>query len=141
MSNAAAVREWARNNGYTVAERGRLAPEIHRAYQAVHGAPDDQPLNAAKCTRLLAQPGVYVPGCGRVWTGLNECHCRGCHRHFSNVRNFDGHRPKGACVDPGLIFDRHSQPKFKVRASAWGDLWVGAGERPSDEEATDLLTA
>lgn len=30
------VREWARNNGYTVPERGRIPAEIREAYDAAH---------------------------------------------------------------------------------------------------------
>lgn len=32
----AAIRDWAKNNGYTVADRGRVAVEIQQAYDAVH---------------------------------------------------------------------------------------------------------
>ncbi len=30
------VRAWARANGFTVAERGRLRPEVHRAWLDTH---------------------------------------------------------------------------------------------------------
>jgi very-short-patch-repair endonuclease len=33
---AAGIREWARRNGYTVADRGRLPEEVIRAYQRAH---------------------------------------------------------------------------------------------------------
>lgn len=35
-SNANAVREWARANGYTVSERGRISAEVQRAYDAAN---------------------------------------------------------------------------------------------------------
>lgn len=34
----AAVREWARDNGYTVSDRGRISAEIVAAYQLQHAA-------------------------------------------------------------------------------------------------------
>jgi len=33
-SQAALIRQWARDNGYAVGERGRLRPEVTAAYQA-----------------------------------------------------------------------------------------------------------
>lgn len=38
LPDAAAVREWARANGYTVADRGRLGEPIYRAYAEAQGA-------------------------------------------------------------------------------------------------------
>lgn len=35
-TDLAAIREWANNNGYTVAERGRIAHDIQTAYDAAH---------------------------------------------------------------------------------------------------------
>jgi hypothetical protein len=35
-SSANAIREWARSNGYTVNERGRISAEIKAAYTAAH---------------------------------------------------------------------------------------------------------
>ena len=35
-SNTRAVREWARENGYEVSERGRISADIQRAYDAAH---------------------------------------------------------------------------------------------------------
>lgn len=31
-----AVREWARHNGYTVSDRGRISQEVQEAYDAAH---------------------------------------------------------------------------------------------------------
>ena len=36
-NEAAQIREWARNNGYTVSERGRVNSEIIDAYRAAQG--------------------------------------------------------------------------------------------------------
>lgn len=36
-SNAGAIREWARANGYQVSERGRVSAEIREAYEAANG--------------------------------------------------------------------------------------------------------
>ena len=36
-NEAAQIREWARNNGYTVSERGRVNSEIIEAYRAAQG--------------------------------------------------------------------------------------------------------
>ncbi len=35
-SNASAVREWARANGYQVSDRGRVPADIKAAYEAAH---------------------------------------------------------------------------------------------------------
>lgn len=34
----AAIRAWARDNGYTVSDRGRVAGDVVAAYDAAHGA-------------------------------------------------------------------------------------------------------
>lgn len=34
--NTAAIREWARDNGYKVSDRGRVSAEIREAYAAAH---------------------------------------------------------------------------------------------------------
>lgn len=35
-SNTRAVREWARENGYEVSERGRISADVQQAYDAAH---------------------------------------------------------------------------------------------------------
>ncbi|MCG2797703.1 MAG: Lsr2 family protein [Cellulomonas sp.] len=35
-SDAQAVRDWAKSNGYTVSERGRISAEVKTAYDAAH---------------------------------------------------------------------------------------------------------
>ena len=35
-SNTAQVREWARQNGYTVSDRGRVPAEVQQAFTAAH---------------------------------------------------------------------------------------------------------
>ncbi|SDS16335.1 histone-like nucleoid-structuring protein Lsr2 [Paraoerskovia marina] len=35
-SNATQVREWARENGHTVSDRGRISAELQEAYDAAH---------------------------------------------------------------------------------------------------------
>lgn len=34
--SAPEIREWARSNGFTVSDRGRVSAEIRRAYEAAH---------------------------------------------------------------------------------------------------------
>ncbi len=34
--SAAEIREWARSNGYTVPDRGRVSAEVRSAYEAAH---------------------------------------------------------------------------------------------------------
>jgi len=36
-SDTAAVREWAKSNGYTVSDRGRIAAEVQEAYAKANG--------------------------------------------------------------------------------------------------------
>lgn len=134
------VREWARAAGFTVAARGRLAPEVHRAYRAAHPESEQaaRPNNAARCN------------CGRVWTASRECHCPSCHRHFASVRYFDDHMqaPDGKherawCRDPMTIptSRKDPTPKLKINETAWGPVYASAIERPDDiftEEPTLL---
>jgi hypothetical protein len=35
-NDTSAVREWARNNGYTVSDRGRISAEVQEAYEKAH---------------------------------------------------------------------------------------------------------
>ena len=42
-------------------------------------------------------------GCDRTWTGLTECHCATCHRHFGGIEGFDMHRVGGRCSDPSEL--------------------------------------
>jgi hypothetical protein len=69
---------------------------------------------------------------------MRECHCTVCHRHFSTVGGFDAHRRgmgRTDCHDPLALADPTGQPKYKRVPSAWGELYVGAKERP-DLQAT-----
>jgi hypothetical protein len=133
MHSPAAIREWARQHGYTVRDKGRIDRHIHAAYQAVHGLPEAAVSGAARCSGPA--------GCGRVWTAMNECHCRLCHRHFSTVRHFDTHRP-GECrdLDPlTIVYTRgqfKGEPKLRLVDSAWGPLYADGRERP---EISDTL--
>lgn len=121
------VREWARANGYTVGDRGRLKPEIHAGYAAAH--PE------AAQGRERPQNGAHCPNCGRTWTALRECHCTICHRHFATVRWFDDHRKgmgRHECLDPATIptSRNNPEPKYKIVVTAWGELVTLAVERP-----------
>jgi len=126
---AADVREWARANGFTVADKGRIAPAIHKAYREANGE-REAPTGAARCQ------------CGRVWTGLRECHCRVCHLHFSSVRWFDVHWRHGEgrqCRNPLTILRGDGEPMFKVVDNAWGELIVSNTERPEFDTDDDTL--
>jgi hypothetical protein len=126
------VRDWARANGFTVADRGRLAPAVHKAYRDAFGERDRPDTGAAQCK------------CGRTWTGLRECHCTICHRQFSTVRWFDEHRrnmgPKH-CHDPLTLTEADGvTPRYKIVDNAWGQIIVRASERPDlDADDTTLL--
>lgn len=134
-SNGAVVREWARANGFTVPDRGRLPRDVHAAYQAACGMGDvEPPPSAAVCSDTRVSATEVRPGCGRIWTNDEECHCRRCHRHFSTVRNFDAHQAghTGDCVDPELMFDTKMRPRFRKVGSPWGDIYIDAKTRPTD---------
>lgn len=128
VTNQPSVREWAKANGYTVAERGRIAPAIHAAYREQFGD-RDRPMNAARCS-----------SCGRVWTGLRECHCTVCHLHFSTPRGFDDHRagmPHNKCASPPKLHDPKGRPKYKFVNNAWGKLVVSALTGFDEDEDSD----
>lgn len=126
------IREWAQQHGFTVAIRGRLSSEIHSAYQAEFGMPDDRPQGAAQCS------------CGRIWTAARECHCTVCHRHFSSVRYFDEHRrgyevSRTTCTDPLTVTNASGEPKYRLVDTAWGKLVVSTAERPDDSYGEGTL--
>jgi hypothetical protein len=135
-ATAPPIREWARANGFTVGERGRLAPAIHAAYRAAHPEVERaRPTNAAHCA-----------GCGRNWTAAREAHCTMCHRHFSSTRWFDDHKlaprfdgGRSGCRDPLSIpvSRRDSNPKFRIMETAWGEMYVSAAERPENFDYPD----
>lgn len=111
MTQAQAVRTWARTQGYEVAVRGRIAPDIWEAYAHAHDEFERETPN-----------GTWRCSCGRNWTGLVECHCTVCHKHFSTVANFDAHRPYGHCVDP--LEARLGGYSLKEKATVWGPIYV-----------------
>lgn len=117
-TQVAEVREWARERGFDVGNKGRLAPAIWSAYAEAHpGFQRAEPSDVR---------GSCV--CGRKWAGLREAHCTLCHRQFSTVRNFDAHRinrgPVTECVDPLTIPGRDGKRRMRIRESAWGDVYV-----------------
>ena len=68
--------------------------------------------------------------CGRKWTGMKECHCTACHRHFSTVRNFDAHMKRGRCVDPLTLHQRSSsRPLYAIKQSPLGKTFISASVR------------
>jgi hypothetical protein len=118
---ANAVRTWARENGYEVGVRGRIAPHIQQAYAAAHGntiAVEITEHRGPSCT------------CGRKWGegAKREAHCATCHCHFSTVRNFDLHRPQGKCAPPESVLDKDGEPKLRGRETVWGITYVGNRE-------------
>jgi len=61
-------------------------------------------------------------GCDNTWGGLSTCHCAACHRTFTNLKNFDKHRVKNACVDPesvGLVDAGRKYPCFASPSGEW----------------------
>lgn len=122
MTQAAEVRAWARQNGWEVASKGRLHPDIWSAFSQAHGGLErDAPIAGAtgRCN------------CGRQWAGLREAHCTLCHRHFSTPANFDAHRPsskknpRGACVDPETIEKPYL---MRIKETVWGPMWIKDAE-------------
>lgn len=111
------VREWARERGYEVGIRGRIAPAIWQAYADEHeGFEREVPTD----TFTTCAP------CGRRWTGLRECHCRECHEHFSHVDNFDGHKIGSRCINPADA--RVKGNSLREKDTVWGPIWVRDGE-------------
>ena len=57
--------------------------------------------------------------CERRWQGEAECHCSGCHKHFSSVSSFDKHQAGSGkwkkCLDTegmkviGMVFIEERQ--------------------------------
>ncbi len=107
------IRQWARETGLPVGDRGRLPSAVIQSYMEAH--PDDQweHPDTARTT---------CPRCRREWSGLAQCHCATCHNHFSTVGNFDKHRVTGRChIDTADL---------KQQYGPYGVTWVGAEERP-----------
>jgi hypothetical protein len=68
------------------------------------------------------------PTCTREWTGLAECHCGACHRHFGSLATFDGHRTgpdfNRVCSDPSTLTKKDGTPRFTAADRASGPVWV-----------------
>lgn len=126
MTQASDVRAWAREQGFDVGVRGRIAPVVWDAYAKAHDG----------FRREDEIPGLWNCRCGRQWSGLREAHCMACHKHFSTPANFDAHRPHGACVDP-LSVNCKGYP-MKVKASIWGPIYVIDNDHYRTVDATGL---
>lgn len=126
-TQAQRVRDWATAQGHTVGTKGRIAPAIWTAYAEAHEGFE----------RETPQSGTALcdPGCGRRWTGLNECHCRRCHAHFSTVANFDAHLVDGKCVPP--LEAKIGGVNLKAKDTVWGVIYVRDGDYWKNQ--TDLL--
>ena len=55
----AVIRQWARNNGLTVGERGRLSPQIRAAYATCIGS---SVADVPRAARSAAGPAQRAPG-------------------------------------------------------------------------------
>ena len=67
-------------------------------------------------------------GCDRKWTGLAECHCSGCHRHFGSISAFDTHQGADGCHDPAALKPRkNGAPRLVSVKRASGTVWVAPG--------------
>lgn len=65
-------------------------------------------------------------GCDREWTGLTECHCSVCHRHFTSVKPFDDHWvgvTNRHCVDPATLKRRDGNPLLETIERKSGLVW------------------
>lgn len=114
-TQAQVVRAWAKDQGYDVGVRGRIAPSIWEAYATSHdGEAREAPVGAASCK------------CGRQWMGLAEAHCTLCHRQFSTVTNFDAHRVDGQCIEPTKA--RIRGDALREKKTVWGIIYVRDGE-------------
>lgn len=134
LTQAQTVRAWAKEQGYPVGVRGRLAPHIWEAYAAAHDGFKREIPNA-----------TWTCHCGRQWTGLREAHCTQCHRHFASARSFDGHRSYAnkrdkedvVCVDPLSV--RIAGFDMKIRDTVWGPVYsFDAGEHYKTDSGNGL---
>lgn len=127
------VRDWAKEQGYEVGIRGRIAPAIWTAYAEAHEDFEREVPNGG---------GVHCPGCGRRWTGLRECHCRRCHCHFSTVANFDGHlfatEHGSKCVNPLDKRVKAQGARLREKETVWGTIYVQEGDHWKTD-STDLF--
>lgn len=114
-TQAQLVRAWAKDQGYELGQRGRIAPSIWEAYANSHdGKEREAPVGSASCK------------CGRRWVGLRECHCTVCHRQFSTIDNFDAHRVDERCIDPAQA--RVKGDALRDKKTVWGVIYVREGE-------------
>lgn len=65
MADMAAVRQWAREQGFAVGDRGRLSPDLVRSYEAAHGgtapAPSKAPAPRRPAALAAARPAGRSP--------------------------------------------------------------------------------
>jgi hypothetical protein len=65
--------------------------------------------------------------CDRTWTGLDQCHCTGCHRHFVGLKAFDTHWRGGRdrrCVDPLSLRREDGNPLMVREERALGAIYT-----------------
>lgn len=65
MADTAAVRQWAREQGYPVGDRGRLSPDLVRAYEAATGAQSGAAPAGPPARRPAAGRGAGGRGTGQ----------------------------------------------------------------------------
>ena len=79
-------------------------------------------------SRSATQPPIGCSGCRGRWSGLNTCHCGGCHETFTSAGAFDRHRRGGKCLDPreiGLVPANKPWPGW-----SWPGTWTGPEDQP-----------
>ena len=117
------IRDWARESGIPVGQRGRLPSAVMEAYLDAH--PD------AQWESSEHRPIAICHGCGRGWTGHAQCHCSRCHYHFSVVKHFDHHLAVcGNRRDGHLMSELLGDLGLKPQYGPYGITWVDADERP-----------
>ncbi len=80
--------------------------------------------------------------CKRQWNSLSQCHCTGCHLHFSGISTFDAHligsvdHRRCRTADELLTgkpktTNRTLRKIIAPRPEAHGDVWRYADHRPA----------
>ncbi len=71
--------------------------------------------------------------CGRQWESKKQCHCAGCHEHFSGETTFARHRDRGGCLDPASLVHgsgkREGEPVLRESEESMGVVWRFAERR------------
>lgn len=83
--------------------------------------------------------GTHCKTCHRSWAAHGECHCGGCHLHFTSLSAFTIHQrtnedDESYCLDPATMHTKAGKALMHLYQGPKGDAW---GNPPPSPEAIE----